>query len=325
MLSIYGAGEVEVIVKRNLAPTKVLGYVWRPLAVAVGASIVAVVARRMFDADRVQVPFAPIGTLGAAVAIFVAFRNNASYARWWEARTLWANLHNAARVLGRQIVASTDNAIASGTGGSADDVLAHRSEQVRRVIAFAHATRVTLRDGRGDDWEEVLRFLPADEHDAIRRASGRSNLVLQRLGVRLKDGVRAQIIGQFDPITLEPNLAALNAALAGAERIKHTPTPRQYDYFTRVAVCVFTVLVPFGLLSVIPPSQDPLVPLLAVVVGGVFVVLERVGAVVDTPFANTTTDVPMSSICRAIERDLLEQLGATELPPPAEPVDGYLW
>jgi ion channel-forming bestrophin family protein len=312
-----------VIVKRNLSPGKVLGYIWRPLAIAVGASVIALVLRRTIDGDRAQLPFAPVGTLGAAVAIFVAFRNNASYARWWEARTLWATIHNSARILARQIVASTDNALAAGTGGTSDEVLAFRTEQIHRVIAFAHATRTTLRGTQ--DWSDAERFLPSDETGRLAGAASAPNLVLQRLGVRLKDGVRSQIVGQFDPITLEPNLAALNGALASAERIKHTPTPRQYDYFTRVAVLAFAIVLPFGLASVVPTSQDLLVPFLTVIVAGVFVVLERVGAVIDAPFENATTDIPMTAICRAIERDLLEQLGSTTLPPPLEPVDGYLW
>jgi ion channel-forming bestrophin family protein len=312
-----------VIVKRNLSPQKVAGYIWRPIALTALVSLGALVLRRVTGSDSWQLPFAPIGTLGAAVAIFVAFRNNASYARWWEARTLWANIQNSSRILARQIVAATDNALVSGTGGTEDEVLAYRDEQVLRVVAFAHAVRLTLRSE--DGWEDVTRCLPAAERDGIVGATNRPNLVLQRLGIRLKDGVRAQIVGQFDPITLEPNLAALNASFAAAERIKETPTPRQYDYFTRVAVLLFAVLLPFGLLSLLPEAQDAWVPLLAVVIAGVFVVLERVGSIVDAPFANTTTDVPMTAICRAIERDLLEQLGHTPLPPPVAAVDGYLW
>jgi hypothetical protein len=35
--------------------------------------------------------------------------------------------------------------------------------------------------------------------------------------------------------------------------------------------------------------------------------------------------VPMTSITTAIERDLKEQIGDTELPPATPVVDGYLW
>lgn len=312
-----------MIVKRNFSPVKVLSYVWAPLAYAIAVSVVVVILRRLTDSSQFVVPFAPVGTLGAALAIFVAFRNNASYGRWWEARTVWGGIHNNSRILARQIVASTDNAIAAGTGGTAEEILAYRRELVLRIIAFAHALRIELRTT--NDWSTLRPLLPNDEFEALMSSDSRSNMVLQRLGVRIKDGVRASIVGQFDPITLEPNLAALNSWATASERIKHTPTPRQYDYFTRLAVAAFSTLLPFALASVVPAEQDWWVIVLTVVVAGLFIVLERVGAVIDAPFENSITDIPMSAICTAIERDLLEQIGDPNRPNAAVPVDGYLW
>ena len=231
-----------MIVKRNLSPAKVLGYVWRPLLYSVVVAGAVVVAQRASGTSRLAAPIAPIGTLGAALAIFVAFRNNASYARWWEARTVWGNLQASSRVLARQLVAATDNAIAAGTGGSRDDILAYRRELVLRVVAFGHALRIQLR--RTGEWDRLRPLLPPAEFEALRHASNRPNAILQALSIRLKDGVRAGIVGQFDPITMEPNVVALNAAATACERIKSTPTPRQYDFFTRVAVIVFATLLP---------------------------------------------------------------------------------
>jgi hypothetical protein len=76
-----------------------------------------------------------------------------------------------------------------------------------------------------------------------------ANLQLQAIAVRVKYGVRDGLVGQFDPITLELALGALNGAATACERIKQTPTPRQYDYFTRLAVAAFSTLLPFGLLG----------------------------------------------------------------------------
>jgi ion channel-forming bestrophin family protein len=312
-----------MILKRNFSPVKVLSYVWAPVAYVTVVAVVVVIVSRSVGGSQLTVPFAPVGTLGAAVAIFVAFRNNASYGRWWEARTVWGGIHNNSRILARQLVASTDNAIAAGSGGTPEAILAYRRELVLRIIAFAHALRIELR-GTGD-WEVLRPLLPDAEFESLTSADGRSNLVLQHLGVRIKDGVRSSIVGQFDPITLEPNLAALNGWAAASERIKHTPTPRQYDYFTRLAIAVFSTLLPFGLLSVVPAEQHWWVIVLAVAVAGVFIILERVGAVVDAPFENAITDIPLLAICTAIERDLREQIGDTNRPQPAVAVDGYLW
>ena len=312
-----------MIVKRNLSPAKVLGYVWRPLLYSVVVAGAVVVAQRASGTSRLAAPIAPIGTLGAALAIFVAFRNNASYARWWEARTVWGNLQASSRVLARQLVAATGNAIAAGTGGSQDDILAYRRELVLRVVAFGHALRIQLR-GTGE-WDRLRPLLPPAEFEALRHASNRPNSILQALSVRLKDGVRAGIVGQFDPITMEPNVVALNAAAAACERIKSTPTPRQYDFFTRVAVIVFATLLPFGLESVVPDGQWWWLMVLSIALSGVFIVLERVGAVIDTPFENQVTDIALTAITTDIERDLREQLHDPALPDPEPVVNGYLW
>jgi ion channel-forming bestrophin family protein len=93
----------------------------------------------------------------------------------------------------------------------------------------------------------------------------------------------------------------------------------------RVAVAAFSTLLPFGLLGALPPSDAWWTVPLTVVIAGVFIILERVGAILDAPFANTVNDVPITAICRDIERDLLEQLGEHILPDPVPVVAGYLW
>lgn len=258
----------------------------------------------------------------SAPTIFVAVRNNASYARWWEARTVWGNIQASSRVLARQLTAATENAIAAGTGGGQDDIMAYRRELVLRIIAFGHALRIQLR-GTGDR-DRLRPLLPPAECEVLLHRWDRPNSILQTLSIRLKDGVRAGIVGQFDPITL-PNVVALNTAAAACERIKSTPTSRQYDFFTRTAVVLFATLLPFGLESVILPGQWWWVVLLSVAISGVFIVLERVGAVIDTPFENQITDVALTSITTDIERDLREQLDEPELPDPEPVVNGYLW
>ncbi len=298
-------------------------YVWKPVSYAAVVAVGVGIAREIVDPEQVAVPFAPIGTVGAAVAIFVAFRNNVSYARWWEARTIWSNLLSNSRVLARQLVASTENAIAAGSGCTKEDILAYRREMVLRIIAISHTLRIQLRET--DDWDTVRPLLPPAEFDAFLASHNRPNMLMQRQGIRLKDGVRSGIVGQFDPITFEPNLAALNASIAGCERIKSTPTPRQYDFFTRVSVAVFSTVLPFGLASVIETNQQWLLVLVSVLISSLFIVLERVGAIVDSPFQNATTDVPMTSITNTIERDLLEQLGDLTLPNQVVPTNGYLW
>jgi ion channel-forming bestrophin family protein len=310
-----------VIVKRNLSLLRVLSRDWAPLVYAAGVAVVVTAAHDVFDVEHLAVPFAPVGTLGAAVAIFAAFRINAANARWAEARAQWATIQNGCRVLIRQLVAATTNSVATGAA-TPDAAASYRREMAGRLIAFAYSLAARL---RGTSEVSAAERSWADDIPGGTDAVNPANLQLQSIAVRVKDGVRDGLVGQFDPISLEPALGALNAAATACERIKHTPTPRQYDFFTRVAVAAFSTLLPFGLLGALPPTDPWWAVPLTVVIAGVFIVLERVGAVLDAPFANTVNDVPITAICRDIERDLLEQLGDHPLPDPVPVVDGYLW
>jgi ion channel-forming bestrophin family protein len=108
------------------------------------------------------------------------------------------------------------------------------------------------------------------------------------------------------------------------ERIKHTPTPRQYEFFTHMFVLLVATVLPFGLLSLFTPNAWPVTPA-SVVLAGVFIVMAAVDSANENPFENLITDVPLTAICTEIERDLREALGDSALPTAPSPASGYLW
>ena len=78
---------------------------------------------------------APFALLGLAFSIFLGFRNNACYDRWWEARKQWGALIVELRSLAREtLVLENDEA-----------GVALRRQLVRRSLAFAHALAARLR------------------------------------------------------------------------------------------------------------------------------------------------------------------------------------
>jgi putative membrane protein len=313
-----------VLVKRNLAPVKVLAYVWRPALYALVVACVVLVLRLALPDDRWFVlPFAPVGALAASLAIVVAFRANAAYQRWTEARSLWQGVTNNARILARQVAAATDDAIAAGKGGPASEVLTYQREVVLRVAAFAWALCAQLRGL--PPTADLRRLLSATEFERISAAQNPSNMLLSGIGKMIKQGVRAERIGQFDPIVLEPNLAALNNWTGGVERIKSTPIPRQYSFFSRAFIATLTTLLPFSLVGLLDGALLWWLVPLSVVGAGLFILLERTSEVNDEPFSNAVTDIPMTAICQQLERDLRELLGDTTLPDRPLAVNGYLW
>jgi putative membrane protein len=110
------------------------------------------------------------------------------------------------------------------------------------------------------------------------------------------------------------------AAQGRCERIKSTPLPRQYGFFTKAFVWVFVLLLPFGLVQHLGWGTLPIYFVLATI----FTITERIGSRTEEPFERKLEDVAMSSICRKIEIDLRQQLGESSIPPFLEPKDGVL-
>lgn len=310
-----------MILRRIFNPVKILGYLWFELVTAViAAGTVYILNERAMVA---ALPFSIAAILGSALAIFVAFRNNSAYARWWEARTIWGGIINNSRIFARQIIANADHAVAAGKADP-ELVEAYKRELVYRQIAFAHALRLHLRGQQHSG--EYRHLVSAEEFDALQNGHNVPNLLLQTQGGRIKEGVRTEMLGPFDNISLEPTLSGLNNFQGSCERIKNTPLLRQYDFFTRLFLLAFILLLPFCLIGDFAKMEiGPLMPFVSVLISFVFATMGKVGEVNEDPFENRITDVPLTAMCNTIERDLKEMLGETGLPPKLLPENGYLF
>jgi putative membrane protein len=312
-----------MIVKRNFDPRKVFRYVWQDVALALAMATAVYLAAAVLGWSFVALSFAPLGLLGTALSIFLAFRANTSFARWGEAAQSWAAIGAASRILGRLVVTFTDSHRHTPQYKEAA-AEAFKREMVYRQIAWVNALRLQLRGQ--SEWREVERFLPQAEAEQLRDQPNKPLFLMKRQGQRIYDAMASGTLQGFDSFQMEGQLAALAAQQAVCERIKSIPIPRQYDYFTRVFVRVFVVLLPFFLIKTLAADGVAwLVVPLAGVVAFLFTTIERTGAVNEDPFENRITDVPLSAACREIERDLRALLGEADLPPRLEPQDGYLF
>jgi putative membrane protein len=312
-----------MIIKRTFDPRKVATYVWKDVVLALGIAAAVYAAVALLGWSVVALSFAPIGLLGSALSIFLAFRANTSFARWGEAAQAWAAITAASRIFGRLVVTFTD---AHRHTPQYDEAAAEafKHEMVYRQIAWVNALRLQLRGQ--SDWREVERFLPEADATALRQQPSKPLYLMQRQGQRIYNAMASGTLQGFDSFQIEGQLAVLAAQQAVCERIKAIPIPRQYDYFTRVFVRVFVVLLPFFLIKTLAGDGAAwLVIPLTGVIAFLFTVIERTGAVNEDPFENRITDVPISAACREIERDLRLVLGETDVPPRLEPQDGYLF
>ncbi len=294
---------------------RLLTYVGLPLLLLVGYDLAVVVAYKVLHWDWVALPHIPLTLFGSAIGIIVAFRNQSSYARWWEARTLWGALVNNSRSWARQVT----TVMMPQSEAEAEDLKVVQRRLVYHQIAYAHALRQHLRGL--EPWEVLKPLLSEEEVSELRVERNVPLAIQQQMGALLRE---CQVRGWVDIAhwkALDGSLDDLMDAQGGTERIKNTPMPKQYDYFPQLFVQMYCLLLPLALVM----TMGWYTPLGSTLVGFIFLALDKIGQDLEDPFDNTIFDVPLTSITTTIEVNLRQMLGETVLPEATTPVDGVLW
>lgn len=311
-----------MLIKKQFNPLTVARYMRVDLALAILFSGAVWAMYSTGNETLPGIPFSIPATLGSALAIFIAFRNQSSYARWWEARTAWGTISASSRVLARLAV-TLSNAHRGKSNFRDDHTKAFQSAMVRLQVAWCYALAFQLR--RHDRWEELRPLLAAADYDRMMRSSNRPVTLQLIQGEQIYEAMESGVLVGFDSVQVEGPLNALALAQGTCERIRDTPLLRQYHYFTRMFLVVFMMAIPLGIAAYFNHLHLgwAIVPV-SVLVSFVFAVMARVGEVNEDPFKGTITDIPLNALCRSIERDMLETLGENQLPPLAEPARGIL-
>ena len=300
----------------DLHVPRMLRNLGRPLALLLLLDIAVVVAYVYFEQRWLALPNLPLSIGGGGLCVIPGFRNNISYARWWEARTLWGRIVNHSRCLGRQVVAY------SSVGDQPQDRGLIGDTQRRIVyyqIAYVNSLRCQLRGQ--DPWPDLDPFLSKEEIDSLRGEKNAAAEIQRRMALLIQEGYHRGWLGVVPLGLLDNGLTELANAQGGCERIKNTPMPKHYDYFIRSLIHVYCVLLPLGMVA----NLGLLTPIGSALLGFGFLALESIGRDLEHPFDNSVHDVAMTSLCRTIEINLKQYLGEADLPAPVEPVHGVLW
>ncbi len=307
-----------MIVPKRVNLFKLLRYVGTPLALLLAYDMLVGVTYVYAGWTWIALPHIPLSIFGGAIGVIVGFRNNSSYQRWWEARTLWGAIVNYSRTLARQSL-TLINAPAGSSETEQAGVRLVQREIVLHQIAYVHALRAHLRGH--EPWSELVQLLPADEIERLRSEKNIPFALQQRMAKLLQECYRREWIDTIRWTTIDNSLTALMNAQGGAERIKNTPMPKQYDFFPRVFVAVYCLLLPLGLVA----NLQLLTPVGSTLVGFIFLALDEIGRDLEAPFDNREHDVPLTSISRTIEINLKQALGDAPLPEPEKAINGILW
>jgi putative membrane protein len=295
---------------------------------------------QVFDLKWLSIPWPVVALLGTATAFIVGFKNVQTYNRTWEARQIWGAAMGASRswsLMCRDFIADPGRS----------------REIIYRHFAWITALRYQLRAGRS--WEttnksynreyakyysipemevvleeELLKYITKEDLGKIMSKNNKAAQLLSLQSNALKSLYDDGLLDNFRFLGMHSLLREFSDHQGKSERIKNFPYPRQYATINNLFVKLFCILLPFALVGEFNKLNDDITGLLkgnmiwfvipfSVLISWVYTSLEQVGESTENPFEGSANDVPISQMSRAVEIDIREMLGETNLPPTLQP------
>ncbi|KAF5837900.1 Bestrophin, RFP-TM, chloride channel-domain-containing protein [Dunaliella salina] len=220
----------------------------------------------------------------------LVFRTNSSYARWVEARALWAVLVNSGRNIVRMALASfpceskqAGTTIRNYTPGSKRD---------------AESNRTTSESGVAKELQDVLQ--PA-EITLVEEAQHRPNLVLQLMS---RCVYSAKGLDGSARVAIDTEIKQLQDALGGCERILHNPIPLSYTRHTARFLIIWLFLLPLALWEKMHWGVVPA----TIVVSYLLFGIDEIAIQMEEPFSV----LPLEVLCDGLQRDVKEMLDSED-------------
>lgn len=270
------------------------------LAAIAVINVIAILAAEEYPGIFAQMSSIPFTLIGIALSVFMSFRNNACYDRWWEGRKLWGELVNSCRSFARQVSDLDER---------------HRRFLLHGLCGFAAGLAARLRGE--DEIAAIGRWFDAAD---IESSPNATNDVLDRLGRYCLKLVRTGELGAIHYSVVEGRLTSLSNVQGGCERITNTPVPFAYSLLLHRTAVIFCVTLPFALAGSL--GWWTLLPVL--LVAYTFFGLDALGHQLEDPFGMEPNALPLNAIQRTVQRELLSLLGCRDLPEPVEAEDYVL-
>ena len=244
-----------------------------------------------------EIPLVGFTLIGVVLSIFLGFKNTACYDRWWEARKLWGTLIATARHFDRDCRILTQ---------------VRREKVILNVILFANVLRDRLRQQTVNPTEltETSGLSPQaltqlyQQHNAPQYTLG---LIQWELLQALREGEISDVIYT----QMNRHVASLSEMQTGCDRIANTPIPFAYSVLLNRTVYFFCFMLPFSLGSLL----GLVTPLLVGILAYTFLGLDALSSEIEEPFGTQSNDLPLDSMVRSIEIELLSTLGKPTPPP----------
>ena len=285
-----------MLLQKRIPLTYVLGKIRIELALVILYTVGFELVHHFYHALSINIPIAVPTIIGTIISLLLAFKSNQAYDRWWEARIVWGAIVNDSRTLVRQVLTfykDPDFSI------EANDF---KERFAKRQAAWCYALAQSLR-GK-DPVKPIKTLLNEDEFRFVSNFKHVPNAILMLHGKDLKKALDQNKINSYQQVEMDGILTKLCDSMGKCERIKNTIFPTTYSMYIRFTLCLFIILLPFGLTDYLGWLQIPVVAM----IGAACFLIEKMAIHLQDPFENRPTDTPMISISNTIENNLMQMV-----------------
>lgn len=231
--------------------------------------------------------------ISISISVFLGFRNNTAWLRYWEARKLWGDLLIVSRSLMREVINTTNT--------SAEE----KKVVLDLIVTYCTTLKAKLRHGP----------VPISRALDYQHLTTPCNALLQNVGQWLYQHRPNDFVYR----NFNHYLNQMSTIQGGCERISNTPIPYAYSLLLHRTVGIFCAVYPLLLIH----DFGVLTLLFSIFTTYALLALDAIATELEDPFGTEDNDLPLNAICNAIEIDLREMVKDSLIPPKLKPDTHY--
>lgn len=228
--------------------------------------------------------------LGIVLGLFLVFRINSAYDRWWEARKLWGSMVNNTRNLAHKVRAFLPPAVAE-----------ERRWFAIMIPNFVFSVKEHLR--KGVDMDEL--DVPDAEFDQnIKGVNHIPNRLSSMMYEKTNKLYLNKDISGDQLFLMDKELKEFSDILGACERIRNTPIPYNYSMFLKKFIFIYIITLPLGFVTTAGYSTIFIVVLVTFILLSVELIAEEI----EDPFGTDPNDLPTDELAVKIKDNVREIL-----------------
>jgi putative membrane protein len=228
--------------------------------------------------------------LGIVLGLFLVFRTNSAYDRWWEGRKLWGAFVNNTRNLSFKLNA----------------FLSEKDEENRAWFAqmipnLVVSLREHLRSGVNINDLDIVDGNFLKNMESAKHIPNRLSSMLYK---RINELYKTKVLTGEQFFLVDKELKEFSDIVGACERIKNTPIPYSYTMYIKQFIFIYIITLPFAFVTSSGYITVPIVVLISFVLLSVELIAEEI----EDPFGKDINDLPTDELSVKIKANVREIL-----------------